>query len=239
MSNRKHKLYKSLDGCCICGAKSSSSRFTSSAKYETDCDECFQLQGEKRQGEICNACVLVVKRWRKLPKDSERNWKHVVDGRSGPGVKNFIKKKEKPQTITNGLKQTGERLKYKHRYLPRKRKNSYSDRSSRSETPNFSEIHGDSSHISFLDNSYWKRQIVCCGVIYVGELGEVMLDQRHYHKCDCESQKERNISVDRTATEECNELEDNTSQRREPNCTEYTDHLSREGDEGFCDLVQL
>ena len=38
--------------------------------------ECFQLR-ERRSGEICNACVLLVKRWKKLPTGSERNWNHV------------------------------------------------------------------------------------------------------------------------------------------------------------------
>ena len=27
------------------------------------------------------------------------------------------------------------------------------------------------------------REVVCCGVIYVGGMGEVMLDQRFYNKC--------------------------------------------------------
>lgn len=37
---------------------------------------CFQLE-ERRSGEICNACVLLVKRFKKLPPGSNRNWKHV------------------------------------------------------------------------------------------------------------------------------------------------------------------
>ena len=36
-------------------------------------------------GEICNACVLLVKRWQKLPRGSKRDWAHVVDARAGPG----------------------------------------------------------------------------------------------------------------------------------------------------------
>ena len=36
---------------------------------------------QEREGEICNACVLLVKRWRKLPEGSTRNWAHVVDAR--------------------------------------------------------------------------------------------------------------------------------------------------------------
>lgn len=53
-----------------------SSRFTDSKKYEEDFLECFQLT-TPRQGEICNACVLLVKRWKKLPAGSDRNWRHV------------------------------------------------------------------------------------------------------------------------------------------------------------------
>lgn len=53
-----------------------SSRFTDSKKYEEDFLECFQLSAP-RQGEICNACVLLVKRWKKLPAGSDRNWRHV------------------------------------------------------------------------------------------------------------------------------------------------------------------
>lgn len=53
-----------------------SSRFTDSKKYEEDFLECFKLS-TPRQGEICNACVLLVKRWKKLPAGSDRNWQHV------------------------------------------------------------------------------------------------------------------------------------------------------------------
>lgn len=54
----------------------SSSRFTDSKKYETDFIDCFQLI-TPRQGEICNACVLLVKRFKRLPPDSDRHWGHV------------------------------------------------------------------------------------------------------------------------------------------------------------------
>ncbi|XP_046390995.1 myb-like protein V [Ischnura elegans] len=93
-SFHKPKVYRSSTGCCICRAKSSSSRFTDSKKYEEDFVECFKLH-ERRTGEICNACVLLVKRWKKLPAGSERNWKHVVDARAGPGTKSLTKFKSK------------------------------------------------------------------------------------------------------------------------------------------------
>ena len=50
-------------------------------------------------GEICNACVLLVKRWKKLPKNTKRNWAHVVDARAGPGGKSFVKQKKKEENL--------------------------------------------------------------------------------------------------------------------------------------------
>ncbi|XP_066258172.1 SIN3-HDAC complex-associated factor [Euwallacea similis] len=101
-SFHRPKVYRSSTGCCICKAKSSSSRFTDSKKYEEDFMECFKL-ATPRQGEICNACVLLVKRWKKLPAGSDRNWRHVVDARAGPGMKSFTKFKTRNRKL-NGDK---------------------------------------------------------------------------------------------------------------------------------------
>lgn len=89
-SFHKPKIYRSIAGCCICKAKSSSSRFTDSKKYEAEFERCFRTP-EKRTGEICNACVLLVKRWKKLPPGTQRDWRHVVDARAGPGTKSSLK----------------------------------------------------------------------------------------------------------------------------------------------------
>lgn len=87
-SFHKPKIYRSNLGCCICKAKSSSSRFTDSKKYENEFERCFRIE-EKRSGEICNACVLLVKRWKKLSPENRqvKHWHHVVDARAGPGTK--------------------------------------------------------------------------------------------------------------------------------------------------------
>ena len=74
-SFHKPKVYRSPTGCCICKAKSSSSRFTDSKKYEEDFFKCFDL-AERRTGEICNACVLLVKRFKKMSNPT-RHWNHV------------------------------------------------------------------------------------------------------------------------------------------------------------------
>lgn len=39
----------------------------------------FGSLSEDRVGDICNACVLLVKRWKKLPHGSKKNWNHVRD----------------------------------------------------------------------------------------------------------------------------------------------------------------
>lgn len=95
-SFHKPKVYRSTQGCCICKAKSSSSRFTDSKKYEIDFIECFQL-ASPRKGEICNACVLLVKRFKRLPPGSDRHWGHVVDARVGPGLKSMTKFKKRKE----------------------------------------------------------------------------------------------------------------------------------------------
>jgi len=70
--------YHSATGCCICGTKTSSSRFTSSARFESLFAPCFgTTYSERRSGDICNACVLIVKRFRNGPRDSCKNWAHV------------------------------------------------------------------------------------------------------------------------------------------------------------------
>jgi hypothetical protein len=57
----KPKTYWSIEGCCICRAKSLSSGFTDSKPYEKDFQRCFKLH-ETLSGDICDASVLLVKR---------------------------------------------------------------------------------------------------------------------------------------------------------------------------------
>lgn len=43
--------------------------------------QCFNLR-EPRNGEICNACVLLVKRYKRLPVGSKRHWGHVSNAQT-------------------------------------------------------------------------------------------------------------------------------------------------------------
>jgi len=174
-SYHKPKIYRSLDGCCICKAKSSSSRFTDSQKYESEFSKCFRLE-ESREGDICNACVLIVKRWRRLPKDTKKDWAHVVDARHGPGNKQTNKQKKKEDQIEMFEK------------IRKKRKNKKSIKMQRAEISTGVAVKQNTASNTFdvpdfIDLSYWKRSVICCGVIYRGECGEVMVDQRYFGRC--------------------------------------------------------
>lgn len=71
--------------------------------------ECFQLT-TPRKGEICNACVLLVKRYKRLPPGNVRHWGHVVDARVGPGMKSMTKfKKRKEESMQKQKTQNGEK----------------------------------------------------------------------------------------------------------------------------------
>lgn len=198
-SFHKPKTYRSSDGCCICKAKSSSSRFTDSKKYENDFADCFRIE-ERRAGEICNACVLLVKRWKKLPSGSKRHWHHVVDARAGPGSKSLTRVKSR-------LNQRLEHFsKYKHKKLPSKRAPSRlfarspslisddniivsDEESSVSSSESGSEYQSKRrqrrvSVSPLLDLSYWKTKHVCCGIIFVGEFGETILDPKLIRGCE-------------------------------------------------------
>jgi len=181
MASYKTKLFKSQDGCCICRAKSSSSRFTSSGKYEENFEKCFDLE-EDRNGEICNACVLIVKRWKKLPLTTTKNWSHVVDSRSGPGLKSLQRPIKKDEVF-----------RHKHVYRRKHRPTRKVDAKKEADTGSESS-HKESLYPDFVDSLYWKRITVCCGVVFVGQLGEVMFDQRFYRKCSPSSHPMKRVS---------------------------------------------
>ncbi|KAJ8271495.1 hypothetical protein COCON_G00103540 [Conger conger] len=192
----KSKMYRSNEGCCICKTKSSSSRFTDSSRYEENFRVCFGLV-EDRIGDICNACVLLVKRWKKLPLGSKKNWSHVVDARAGPGFK-----LTKPKTVKRGDMKKKSKLRRLHKLKRQTDSDAHSTTSSASpsQSPSYSNQSDDGSDIeskqrrsapsmfSFLDRSYWKRQKVCCGIVYKGRFGEVMIDPRLFKPC-CSSRK--------------------------------------------------
>ncbi|XP_007117606.1 SIN3-HDAC complex-associated factor [Physeter macrocephalus] len=195
----KPKMYRSIEGCCICRAKSSSSRFTDSKRYEKDFQSCFGLH-ETRSGDICNACVLLVKRWKKLPAGSKKNWNHVVDARAGPSLKTTLKPKKVKTLSGNRIKSN--QISKLQKEFKRHNSDAHSTTSSASpaQSPCYSNQSDDGSDtemasgsnrtpvFSFLDLTYWKRQKICCGIIYKGRFGEVLIDTHLFKPC-CSNKK--------------------------------------------------
>lgn len=191
-SFHKPKVYRSPSGCCICGAKSSSSRFTSSKRYESEFSGCFRTGTERRTGDICNACVLLVKRWRKLPKGTDRHWQHMLDARSA-GTNRLAYHKGGRSASRKDV--SGKRDLVFGRYANSPAQNNgydSSDDSDLSDCEGFNrrqrqkrtrQPQSAAQFSSFLDPSYWKKTKVCCGTIFVGAAGEVMIDARFWHPC--------------------------------------------------------
>lgn len=180
-SFHKPKVFRSANGCCICKAKSSSSRFTDSKRYEPYFEKCFGLE-EDRAGEICNACVLLVKRFIKLPAGSNRNWNHVVDARCGPGIKSMVRAKKLQKPDENAA-EVADDFKKKHVYQRKNKRTPLTDKVVRNRNP--------SIDISpFLDMSFWKREKICCGTIFRAPNGEVAVDVRYISPCEaCKNSK--------------------------------------------------
>ena len=97
--------------------------------------------------------MLIVKRWKKLPVNTSKNWAHVVDARTGPGTKNVFKHKKKEEDS-----ESRDTFKHKHVYRkkanPKRSKGSISEGSNRSESPAATD---SSLYPDFIDASYWKR----------------------------------------------------------------------------------
>ena len=118
----------------------------------------------------------------------------MVDARTGPGTKNIFKQKKKESPVP-----FEKPYKYKHVYKRKPLKTKKREEQSMEEQVlgHISRPAWSSTYCStpeFLDNSYWRRQTVCCGVVYLGRLGEAMLDQRLYQPCTKNGKHELTLS---------------------------------------------
>jgi len=250
-SFHKPKMFRSGAGCCICRAKSSSSRFTDSSRYEEDFQKCFKLQ-EERFGEICNACVLLVKRWRKLPRSKVRDWAHVVDARAGPGAKSFVKRKtEKPEEFHKiRRKNKHKKIFLKNKTMATRSPTPLSDESFCSDAgaSNAKKRMEENEVTDFFCPKYWKREIICCGAVFRGLLGEVMIDPRQYRKCPRLvhgkiSTKPAHFSVANMIESELKKLSGNVGESKATSDQHLVkmgkEKIDPENDEGFCDKESM
>jgi len=184
-----------------------------------------------------------------LPKNSHKNWAHVVDARNGPGIKNVLKQKPKEQRS-----ETFGKIKRKH--VNRRRGiNKPTKLSDITKIKSSDELFVP----GFIDLTYWTRKIVCCGIIYVGQQGEAMVDQRYYKRCSPENhpwkqqenlllvedilEKKLEAEVDETNVSRSDETELSEFFSDSESLTskeEFQDlNLDTDGDEGFCDKLNF
>lgn len=151
--------------------------------------KCFNLDSP-RKGEICNACVLLVKRYKRLPSGSNRHWGHVVDARSGPGLKSmnrFKKMKEDvaqqiPEKFSKIFKKTKKSKGHKSenlwdtQSLPPTPESLDSDEEALRQKSKIQKINkrkilkpqkmpNSLNHTTFVDDNVWSRRHSCCGPI--------------------------------------------------------------------------
>ena len=250
-SLHKRSIHRSQNGCCICKAKSSSSRFTGSSKYEEFFKKCFRLS-EARGGDICNACVLLVKRFKKLPTGTPQHWGHVVDARqdilsvkvsqsvltkwlllrAGPGVKNFVRERRRESCRERSLA-------YKRKHVGNKKTVEDQEDPTNSH-PKVSE---------FIDLNFWKKKSVCCGTIFVNPFGEAILDPRFLKPCNNHQQNKpktfsnplsyetnHNQEIDQVQEEEEDSFKiPNRKERKDSESCDSKMSSASDQDEGFFD----
>lgn len=184
-----------------------------------------------------------------MPKNTKRNWAHVVDARAGPGAKNFVKQKkkeEKPEEF--------EKIRRKHVYR-KKSRSTDEESTSRPQTPMSSYLSAadfggakaakriqDNQVSDFFDSSYWKQELICCGVIFRGLLGEVMVDPRLYKRCPLTihgrvKAEPPPLTVESLIESELKKLAENKAAVKVKDIDSDSDIRpgSAENDEGFCD----
>ena len=46
----------------------------------------------------------------------------------------------------------------------------------------------------FVDQSYWKPEKVCCGLIFKWGYGEILIDAKYFHPCSCQNKGDSKMS---------------------------------------------
>ena len=103
--------------------------------------------------QVCNACVLIVKRWTQLPGRARgtRHWGHVVDARHGPGMKNVAGRRQTGDTRVTRARGQGETQQQEEESL---------GKIGRKQNVIKKDVHRDTDSSSvpdFIDLTYWTR----------------------------------------------------------------------------------
>ncbi|XP_046845340.1 SIN3-HDAC complex-associated factor-like [Xenia sp. Carnegie-2017] len=212
-ASHKPRVHRSSSGCCICRSKSSSSRFATTEKYESLFTACFGVEQGSRTGFICNACVLVVKRWQKLPEENKRSCAHVVDkkcklrrgSRRSTSTDEKTRKKSDEKSPQTDQSKCDSRQKSKDQTKKTCESSTSPTCSSTSSDISetalsldgrtstacqtsffFPQVTEDEMKFPFINLCGWRTEEVCCGTIFKGPNGEVLVDPKLLKPfCNC------------------------------------------------------
>jgi len=130
---------------------------------------------------MCNACVLIVKRWRKLPRTSKKDWAHIVDAK-GAGCVGKSSGRKKIEDSEEKLHKIRRKFKVKPKIS---RKLEFPREPKSANIKNFKgKARIDLNLLTdFFAPSYWRRKTTCCGPVLVGVQGEIVVSKAEYKEC--------------------------------------------------------
>jgi len=162
---------------------------------------------EERSGDICNACVLLVKRFRKLPAGFQRHWGHVVDARANTKVRtkatSIIEKVDHEHvTVVEEADDATDEDDVKLVVKSVRKKRSRESRWNQNGRKCSSRL--DNQMPTFLDPTLWRKETVCCGVIFRGPMNAIVIDPNLFRPCG----SRRNFKASTTAPSTTSTLPD-------------------------------
>jgi len=186
------RIYRSVEGCCICKVKQSTDEFGPSKWFEAWFEGCFGLT-EVRSGDLCFSCVLAVKRWveKNYQNNDTRNYSRLVDSRvKGRTLQNLTgmtsKKGKKPvSTAQNKNESRQQKIKKEDIFDMKTGASKRKQANPKQREP----LIPSNDLQSILDENYWTKEEICCGFIYRGADGEVLIDSRYVNPPSCKKCK--------------------------------------------------
>ena len=204
MQTERKKLFRSINGCTVCFVKSGHHAFQNSNKWTKYILRVFNLT-ENRTNEICSSCVKHILKWRRTPKQSRPNLSHIV--KTVQQRRPSSRKTRTSSSIELDTETRGNKVSPKddvdelssESELDGDLDDTYFDTSSPesifSEEFVLKQVKDASSQTSFLypaltspqandfklpyiDLSKWRQEQICCGVIFRGPSGEVLVDPK-------------------------------------------------------------
>lgn len=131
---------------------------------------------------MCNACVLIVKRWRKLPRNNKKDWAHIVDAKGGTGAVGKGSGRKRLEDSEEKLEKIRRKFKVKTKSS---RKLDFSKEAKSAHQKRYKAKSRIDLNLltDFFDPGYWRRKTTCCGPVYVGLEGEVMVNRAEQGQC--------------------------------------------------------